>query len=212
MASNLDLSLPSHFPYISDFDHLDSTNSSFALYTLVELPQKKLHDLVTFLNEEMMKENDYDPDAPYLVRVPSVYNFAGKSLKDIVYIHIQMDKEIIPNSGGDCTGDLGWYPSAFIVVTNVEWEKYGLLFVYADKTGLYEFDSDENGEIKTNTVIAQQGLPMDQFFFKPRDPEYVFTILFNILSTDMSCAETKEQHAIPWEEDQRPDARGGVIE
>ncbi|RJE20418.1 hypothetical protein PHISCL_07250 [Aspergillus sclerotialis] len=157
-----------------------------------------------------MKIQDYDPDGTYLVRVPSVYNFAGKSLKDIHYAYIQMDKEITPRPGGDrsATGDLGWYPSAFIVVTNVEWEKYGLLFVYADDTGLYGSDSDENGQVKTNPDMTKQGIPMDQFFFKPRDTEYVSTILSSIRSGDMSCAETKQQDAIPWEEDQRPMVRG----
>ncbi|RJE18373.1 hypothetical protein PHISCL_09293 [Aspergillus sclerotialis] len=209
MASNLDLSLPSYFPGdLSCFGDKNWDLAAFVLYTLVGLPQNKLDALVAFLNEEERKSQEYDPDGSYLVRVPPVYNFAGKSLKDILYAHVQMDKEITPSSGGLSTGDLGWYPSAFIVVTNVEWEKYGLLFVYADDTGLYVSDSDENGQVKINPDM----IPIDQFFFKPIDTEDVFTILFNIRSGDMCCAETKRQYAIPWEEDQRADAKGGLAE
>lgn len=58
-----------------------------------------------------------------------------------------------------------------MVVTTIEWGKDGLLFVDAD--------------------YFQPELPMDQFFFKPKDTEDVFTILFDIRSTDTDLGETR---------------------
>ena len=126
MTSNLDLSLPSHFPAdLRCFDDKSSDIAAFPLYTLMELPQNKLDALLKFLNEGNRESMDYDPEGDELVRTPPEYNFAGKSLKDVLHAHtILMHKNIIPNHcvrlPGSCIADLSWYPYAFIVVTSTE--------------------------------------------------------------------------------------------
>lgn len=111
MASALDLSLPSHFPIdISCFDAKPWDNATFALYTVVELPQDKLDALFNFLNERMKEGQDYDPDGDDLVGIPPVYNFAGKSFKDVVHAYtILINRDIIPKPGirGVANGGLG---------------------------------------------------------------------------------------------------------
>lgn len=140
----------------------------------------KLGAITICLNEGIMEAQDYDPDPFYLVRIPHVYNFAGKPLKDIVHAHSQIDKEITPSHHGLDTGHLNWYPPAFIVVPTTEGGKHGLLFVYTDKT--------------------QPELPADYFFFKLKDTGNAFTMLCNVRSMVMTCEKTKVQYAISWSE------------
>lgn len=79
-----------------------------------------------------------------------------------------MDKEETLRDDAGATGDLSWYPSAFLAVTSYEWKKHGILFVYAD--------------------TEQMGFPMDEFFV-PKDG---YMMLSSIIFGDEECARSKE--------------------
>ncbi|KAJ5208242.1 hypothetical protein N7449_002621 [Penicillium cf. viridicatum] len=170
MDLNLDLSLPSYSPELGDFrnQNLDS-----ALYTLVDLSTSELESIASLLDEWMRKQGN---EGPHLVRLAPSNHFVGKSLNDIVTTHIQMDKEETPRDDAGATGDLSWYPSAFLAVTSNEWKKHGILFVYAD--------------------TEQMGFPMDKFFFVPKDG---YMMLSSIIFGDEECARSKEEFAISHE-------------
>ncbi|CRL27197.1 unnamed protein product [Penicillium camemberti] len=87
-----------------------------------------------------------------------------------------MDKEETPRDDAGATGDLSWYPSAFLAVTSKEWKKHGILFVYAD--------------------TEQMGFPMDKFFFLPKDGHMM---LSSIIFGDEECARSKEEFTISHE-------------
>lgn len=72
-------------------------------------------------------------------------------------------------------GHLHWFSVAFIVVTSVDVEKDGLLFVYADPY-------DE--------VIK---CPLDQFFFKVGDAR---RMLWDLREGYEACTAVKEEYAI----------------
>ncbi|KAF4762104.1 hypothetical protein N7455_002917 [Penicillium solitum] len=174
MDLNLDLSLPSYSPELGDFGNKNLDSATFALYTLVDLPASELESIASLLDKEWMEKQGNE--GPHLVCLAPSNNFAGKSLNDIVTTHIQIDKDETLCDDAGATGDLGWYPSAFLVVTSNEWKKHGILFVFAD--------------------TEQMGFPMDKFFFLPKDG---YMMLSSIIFGDEECARSKEQFAISHE-------------
>lgn len=175
MNSNPDLSLPSHSPELGDFGDKNLDSASFALYTPVDIPAGELESIVSLLDKEWMeKQGD---EGPHLVRLAPSNNLAGKSLKDVVKTHIHMDKEETPRDDAGASGDLNWYPSAFLVVTSNEWKQHGILFVYAD--------------------TEQTNFPMDKFFFLPKDG---YNMLSSIIFGDEECARSKEKYATRYDE------------
>lgn len=104
-------------------------------------------------------------------------NFACKSLNDIVTTHIQIDTEEIPLGDAGASGDLSGHSSAFLAVTNNEWKKYGILFVYTD--------------------TEQTGFSMVKSFFLPKD---VYMMLSSIMFGDEECAQRKEEVGIRHDE------------
>lgn len=174
MDLNLDLSIPSYSPELGDFGNKNLDSATFASYTLIDLSASELESIASLLDKEWMGKQDNE--GPHLVRLAPSNNFAGKSLNDIVTTHIQMDKEETPRDDAGATGDLSWYPSAFLAVTSNEWKKHGILFVYAD--------------------TEQMGFPMDKFFFLPKDGHMM---LSSIISGDEECARSKEEFAISHE-------------
>lgn len=157
-----DLSLPSHCPELGTYGNTNWDNASFALYTLIDLPHTELQTIATTLEERWMQAADYSDT--HLIRIPQTHNFANKTLQDILSVQIAMDKEMTPRSDAGADGDLGWWPNAFIVVMEREWEERGLLFVYAD-------DDEEVGK-KEKGMFA-----MDKYFFKPKDAHMMLSSL-----------------------------------
>lgn len=130
-----------------------------------------------------MEASDYE--GSHLVRIPRTHNFAGKALKVVLQAHIKMDKEMTLRSDSGAEGDLGWWPSAFIVVVHREWEEKGLLFVYAENDEMYA-DNDV-------TVIRQALFPMDKYFFKPKD---AYMMLPSLVFGDEYLNRSKELYEI----------------
>ncbi|RDH37635.1 hypothetical protein BDQ94DRAFT_157108 [Aspergillus welwitschiae] len=143
MDAHLDLTLPSTCPELHQSSNSNWDDASFALYSMVELSSEDLDKLSTALNREWKQE--MTDEAMPLVRTPTVYDFKGKSLEDVVRAHVELDKEFTPRDDGGAEGDIHWYPTAFVVVTTREWEEQGLLLVYAD--------------------VEQKECPIDKFLF-----------------------------------------------
>ncbi|KAI2854130.1 hypothetical protein CBS147343_9371 [Aspergillus niger] len=143
MDAHLDLTLPSTCPELHQGSNANWDDASFALYSMVGLSSEDLDKLTTALNREWKQE--MTDEAMPLVRTPTVYDFKGESLRDVVRAHVELDKEFTPRDDGGAEGDIHWYPTAFVVVTTREWEEQGLLLVYAD--------------------VEEKECPMDKFFF-----------------------------------------------
>ncbi|RAK94419.1 amino acid permease [Aspergillus costaricaensis CBS 115574] len=143
MDAHLDLTLPSTCPELQQGSDANWDDASFALYSMIELSSEELDKLITALNRDWKRE--MTDEAMPLVRTPTVYDFSGKSLRDVVQAHVELDKEFTPRDDGGAEGDIHWYPTAFVVVTTREWEEKGLLLVYAD--------------------VEEKECPMDKFFF-----------------------------------------------
>ncbi|GLA93608.1 hypothetical protein AtubIFM57143_011206 [Aspergillus tubingensis] len=143
MDAHLDLILPSTCPELQQSSDANWDDASFALYSMIELSSEELEKLTTALNRDWKRE--MTDEAMPLVRTPTVYDFSGKSLRDVVQAHVELDKEFTPRDDGGAEGDIHWYPTAFVVVTTREWEEKGLLLVYAD--------------------VEEKKCPMDKFFF-----------------------------------------------
>ncbi|KAJ5117349.1 hypothetical protein N7448_010981 [Penicillium atrosanguineum] len=175
MNSTPDLSLPSHSPELGDFGDKNLDSASFALYTLVDVPASELKSIVSLLDKEWMEKQGNE--GPHLVRLAPINDLAGKSLNDVVKTHIHMDKEETPRNDAGASGDLNWYPSAFLVVTSNEWKKHGILFVYAD--------------------TEQTNFLMDKFFFLPKDG---YMMLSSIIFSDEEYARSKAKYATRYNE------------
>ncbi|PYH55476.1 uncharacterized protein BO96DRAFT_435336 [Aspergillus niger CBS 101883] len=143
MDAHLDLTLPSTCPELHQGSNANWDDASFALYSMVGLSSEDLDKLTTALNREWKQE--MTDEAMPLVRTPTVYDFKGESLRDVVRAHVELDKEFTPRDDGGAEGDIHWYPTAFVVVTTREWEEQGLLLVYAG--------------------VEEKECPMDKFFF-----------------------------------------------
>ncbi|KAF7593670.1 hypothetical protein BBP40_011079 [Aspergillus hancockii] len=111
----LDLSLPPTCLTLCAYGDYNWDDASFAVYKLIDLSPEDLNELLSTLNKEWLEINPTP-----LVRTPQTHNLAGKTLKDIVQAHGDLDKEITPVSGGQAKRVVGWYPEAFIVVTTRE--------------------------------------------------------------------------------------------
>lgn len=172
-----DLTLPTDSPELGSYGDKNWDDASFALYTLVDIPTNELESIASLLDNEWM-ENQGNGGL-HLVRLAPLNNgnLAGKNLADVVKAHIRMDKGEVPRCDAAASGDLSWYPSAFLVVASREWETDGLLFVYAD------------------TELAD--CPMDKFFFCPKDG---YLMLSSIVFGE-DCARSKEIYAIRYEYD-----------
>ncbi|PLN83589.1 hypothetical protein BDW42DRAFT_192239 [Aspergillus taichungensis] len=149
-----DLSLPPTCPQLGAFENYNMDDAAFALNTLVDLPPSSLLELTTLLNSEWITS----PDVPPLVRLPDRYNFKGKPLRAVLDTHVHLDGDITPRDDNpDVEGDLRWFPSALIVVTDVNWATRGLLFVYLD-------DRDDEGE-----GLVPESRSLEKFFFRAQD-------------------------------------------
>ncbi|PLN84998.1 hypothetical protein BDW42DRAFT_191089 [Aspergillus taichungensis] len=172
-----DLSLPPTCPALCQYGDYNWDDASFALYTLIDLSVEDLERVLSTLNREWLEDN---PNP--LVRTPETHNFAGKTLKDVVQAQVDLDKEVTPVSGGEAQGNLGWYPTAFIVVTTRDWADSGLLMVFMDDT-----DDDEGN--KEDPEVRQ----MDQFFFSVDDAPL---LLSSFSFGDLAFVDAKEQYAV----------------
>ncbi|GKZ21307.1 hypothetical protein AbraIFM66951_010094 [Aspergillus brasiliensis] len=143
MDAHLDLTLPPTCPELHQGSNANWDNASFALYSMVDLSSEDLDKLITALNQEW--KQDMTDEAMDLVRTPTVYDFQGKSLRDVVQAHVELDKELTPSDYGGVEGDIHWYPTAFVVVTAHEWKEKGVLLVYVD--------------------VEEKECPLDKFFF-----------------------------------------------
>ncbi|KAB8231243.1 uncharacterized protein BDW43DRAFT_301902 [Aspergillus alliaceus] len=176
-AMTLDLSLPSTCPALCVYGDYSWDAASFALYTLIDLSPEDLERLLSILNKEWL-ENNPTP----IVRTPKTHNLAGKRLKDAVQAQVDLDKEITPVSGGQAKGVMGWYPTAFIVVTTQDWADEGLLFVFMDDT-----DDDEGN--KEDPEVRR----MDKFFFEVDDAPL---LLSSFSFGDLAFVDAKEQYGV----------------
>ncbi|KAJ5514763.1 hypothetical protein N7463_004315 [Penicillium fimorum] len=175
MNSNPDLSLPSHSSELGDFGDKNIDSATFALYTLVDISTSEPESIASLLDKEWMEKQGNE--GSHLVRLVPSNNFAGKSLNDILTTYTQMDKKETPRDDIGASGDLCWYPSAFLAVTSNEWKKHGILFVYADT---------EQTDFRT-----------DKFFFLPTDG---YMMLSSIIFGDEECARCKNEFAIKHDE------------
>lgn len=169
MSSTPDLSLPSHCPELARETDTNWDDASFALYTLVELPPHELQNIASLLEKEWI-EKDLNC---HLVRIPTRHNFVGKSLRDIVHAHVQMDKELTLRNDPVARGDIAWFPIGFLVITSQEWRDRGVLFVYVD--------------------YHEPARPVDKFFFRLED---AYMMLSSINFGDEECARSKEIYEI----------------
>ncbi|KAF2195967.1 hypothetical protein GQ43DRAFT_445527 [Delitschia confertaspora ATCC 74209] len=156
-ASNQpDLSLPSSGPNWTPYDEYNQDDTSFALYTLTSLSKSELEDLRDALDNEWWEKQG--KEGTHLIRLPPKYDFSGKSLKDIVKSHDELNRQ-----HGD---ELEWYPSAFVVVVDGFREKDGaLLFVYED--------TEDEGRAMSSFKfpIKQAYMVLSSIMFGDEDPK-----------------------------------------
>ncbi|PWY89148.1 hypothetical protein BO70DRAFT_426804 [Aspergillus heteromorphus CBS 117.55] len=145
--------------------------ASFAIYTLITLPASSLSALLTTLNDEWTQ--NMTDEAPPLVRTPPVYDFTGTSLREVVQAHSALDKGFTPRDDSGADGNIQWYPTAFIVVTSLDWRERGLVFVYVD------------GE--------DSGFAMEKFVFMVDD---AYLMLSSLSFGDESLAGSRENYGV----------------
>ncbi|KAK5139278.1 hypothetical protein LTR04_003729 [Oleoguttula sp. CCFEE 6159] len=165
MANSPDLSLPPQAPELGMYCDKNWDDASFAVYTLVDVSEDELQEICDVPDNQLMENQG--GEGSHLVRVAPQHNFAGKTLKDILDYHVQMDKSDFP-ADEDKYG-LDWFPTAFVVLTSQDWKSEGLLFVYVD---------DE-----------AEGCPLDKFFFLLEDS---YMMLSSISFGDETCTRSKE--------------------
>ncbi|KAE8154309.1 hypothetical protein BDV25DRAFT_136002 [Aspergillus avenaceus] len=173
----LDISLPHTCPALCVYGDYNWDGASFALYSLVDLPPENLERLLSILNKDWLEDNPTP-----IVRTPKTHNLARKTLKEVVQAQVDLDKEVTPTSGGEAKGTLGWYPTAFIVVTTRHWADQGLLFVFMDDTDDDEGDKKDPEERR-----------MDKFFFGVDDAPL---LLSSFSFGDLAFVDAKEQYGI----------------
>ncbi|KAG0158837.1 hypothetical protein PDIDSM_6357 [Penicillium digitatum] len=127
--------------------HRSCIATSALIINLDETSASELESNVSLPDNVWMEKQGHE--GPPLVRLAPSNNFAGKTLKDIVTAHIQLDKEEIPRDDAGASGDLSWYPSAFLAVTSNGWKKHGIIFARAD--------------------TEQTSFPVDCILFLPKD-------------------------------------------
>lgn len=135
--TNMDLSLPSHAPKLDGYQDAVWDDASFPFYSLIETSKQKLQEIASTIEEQWMEDSNYE--GSHLIRLAPNFNFAGKSLTDVVKAYIELDKERTPQADPPPTsGDIiAWYPIAFVVLVEEDWQNGGLMFVYADDEDEY---------------------------------------------------------------------------
>jgi hypothetical protein len=103
-AITLDLSLPPTCPALCAYGDFNWDQASFALYTLIDLSPGDLNELLSVLDKEWLE----DSPVP-IVRTPRVHNLVGKTLRDVVQAHVDLNKKTNPVSGGQAKGVLNWH-------------------------------------------------------------------------------------------------------
>ncbi|KAI9038550.1 uncharacterized protein KD926_010679 [Aspergillus affinis] len=168
---SLDLSLPATCPALCGYLRYSWDLAAFALYTLID-------------------HYNYGSEVP-LVRLPETYNLAGRILKDVVQAHVDLDKEAtldpnlrVPGYEYSAIGDVGFYPTAFLVVTTPNWDNEGVPFVFMDDT-----DVSENED----TYLDPEVRPMDKFSM-PLDEAQGLLESFSLSNLGMLVA--KEQYGL----------------
>lgn len=175
-----DLSLPSHAPELGGWSNVPWDLASFALYSLIGITEDKLTEIATSLERGWWEMASHE--GSHLVRVAPNYDFKNRSLKDVLACHASLDKlGAFYYKGGANQyeireGDAGWYPTAFIVLTNSDWENGGLMFVYAE-------DDEEEG----------QDYSVIKFSFYAKDAD---TMLSSLLFMDEDMARSKALYEI----------------
>ncbi|TKA82357.1 hypothetical protein B0A49_00098 [Cryomyces minteri] len=165
MANPPNLSLPPRAPELGVYRDKNWDDASFAMYTLIDISNDELQEICDIPDKQWMENQG--GEGSHLVRVAPQHNFAGKTLKDILDYHVQLDRTDSPD--GEEKYELDWYPTAFVVLTSQDWKSDGLLFVYAD---------DE-----------AEGCPLDKFFFLPKDS---YMMLSSVAFGDETCTRSKE--------------------
>lgn len=176
MSPSPDLTIPPTFSRLSGYGKYAWSESSFALYSIIETSEQRLEEIAAVLDAEWLEEQGNE--GSHLVRVaPSPFH---KSLAEILETHAALEK-VAPGQVEHQFGalDLEWYPTAFIVVTAEMPDDKGLLFVFVnDEAGIEDEDEDE----KTTEF------PLDKFFFKQKDAH---SMLSTLIYDDDSAARAK---------------------
>jgi hypothetical protein len=164
---NFDLSLPSRAPELGRYGDCNWDDAAFAIYTLLG-DKISLQDVASVLEEQWIEQGNES----HLVR-PAALDGEFEALQEIVQAHINLDKGKRERSDGGAVGDLGWWPTAFIVVVREDWRTKlgGLLFVFADEEKEFE---------------------MEKFFFKVKD---AYTMLSSLSFGDEDLATSKATYS-----------------
>jgi len=123
MSRSLDLALPSTYPRLGDYGRYSWSNSSFALYSLLDTNLKHFSSIAATLDAKKYAKQDFK--GSHLVRIaPSPLH---KSLSGVLDTHAALDK-VVPGQSERQLGamDLEWYPSAFVVVVGEVLDERGL--------------------------------------------------------------------------------------
>ncbi|KAI5866517.1 hypothetical protein GGS23DRAFT_550947 [Durotheca rogersii] len=157
---NLDLTLPDRAPeLLKEYaEGIDTGSSSFAIYSLV--PDMTASQIEEISNIPQQEYEEYEYPGRLARPAKPAFDFAGKTLKDVVAAHAAMDKNIIkPGDGG--AAEIAWYPNVFVVLTKRDdLADHGMLLVYAQRE-----HPDGVGR-------------MDRFFFDPKD---MFAVLTDVM-------------------------------
>lgn len=114
---SLDLSLPPKCPTSERWHHESHKGDKLAIYTLVDLGDDGINDLIKLLQDGEGGEPLLD-DVPHL---PHKYDFSGGSLRDVYDYHLTLEKE-----------ELLLFPTLFAVAHHQDYRKYGVLLVNLD--------------------------------------------------------------------------------
>lgn len=132
MADSPDLSLPDEAP--AALAHWKDTSfevSSFPLYSLIDIPQDQMIEIVASINNAAQDYLGFAPgeleDLGLVANPAPEWNFSGKSLRDILDYHAALD--FTPADG---VLDPRYCALAFIVVATSSWQTEGLLLVGFD--------------------------------------------------------------------------------
>lgn len=120
MSTSPDLSLPSKCPASERWHHEDHECDKIAIYTLVDLGDDGINDLLQVLRISGLGPVVDDPldDFP---RLPPTYNFSGRSLRDVYDYHLTIDHK-----------ELLLFPTLMVVAHRPDYRKYGVLLVNLD--------------------------------------------------------------------------------
>ena len=125
MTAGLDLTLPATARAAAQFRDVDDVFRAIALYSLVELSDEELEELRGVCESQSCANNAGDN-----VRLPPRRRFVGQPLRAILEYHLEM------TLAGTFSG------LYFIVATEKDWRKRGVLFVNLNDDGVqYHADS-----------------------------------------------------------------------